>query len=70
MSIDLRITRAALRLTKLMEDLGHERFTMLDSFSGEKPHVMVIAVTTPEHCAKITRQLKKWLELPKKRKKP
>ena len=63
------IGRAAGRLIRLMDDLGKERFTMIDSFVGEKPHAIVIVAVTPEHCAKILRQLKKWLNLPKKEKK-
>jgi hypothetical protein len=64
-----RISRAAGRLIRLMDDLGKERYTVIDSFVGEKPHAMVIVVNTPEHCAKILKQLKKWLALPKKEKK-
>lgn len=63
------ISRAAGRLIRLMDDLGKERYTVIDSFVGEKPHAMVIVANTPEHCAKIMKQLKRWLALPKKGKK-
>jgi hypothetical protein len=57
-----QISRCAGRLIRLMDDAGKSRFTMIDSFVGEKPHAMVIVAVTPEHCAKIMKQLKKWLE--------
>jgi hypothetical protein len=49
-----------------MDDAGKSRFTMIDSFVGEKPHAMVIVAVTPEHCAKILKQLKRWLALERK----
>lgn len=64
------LSRAAGRLIRLMDDLGQEKYVVIDSFIGEKPHAMVIVANTPEHCDKILKQLKKWLALPKKTKKP
>jgi hypothetical protein len=61
-----QISRCAGRLIRLMDDAGKSRFTMIDSFVGEKPHAMVIVAVTPEHCAKIMKQLKKWLEYHRK----
>lgn len=61
------ISRAAVRLVNMMTESGKERYTLIDHFVGEKPHAMVIVAVTPEHCAKILKQLKKWLNLPKRK---
>lgn len=51
------VARAAARLIKAMDWNGHENFMLIDSFTGERPHAVVIAVNTPQKAARLLRQI-------------